>query len=91
MLGSRMQGLLLALAAVIAIAGTATPADAKKAAKATPLPAPTGVAPGYYLMSGNQIVSTQYQNLADCYKDLALIKHRMVPGSDTLACVHRTQ
>ena len=87
-----MKGLLLALAAVVAIAGAATPVAAKKPQKAsTPLPAPTGVAPGYYLMSGNQIVSQQYQNLGDCYKDLAQIKHRMVPGSDTLVCVHRTQ
>jgi hypothetical protein len=89
--GSHTKGLFLELAAIVAIGGTAAPVSAKKAAKATPLPAPTGVAPGYYLMSGNQIVSPQYQNLAECYKDLALIKHRMVPGSDTLACVHRTQ
>jgi hypothetical protein len=90
---SPTKGLLLVVAAVIAIAGTSAPGDAKKKPHPALTPVPGisgGVAPGYYLMWGHTIVSPAYENLGQCYKDLAQYKQRLAPGSDTLVCVHRT-
>ena len=81
--------LLLVVAALAAIIVTAAPAAARKA-KPSPTPVPN-IIPGYYLMLGNQIVSQRYTDLPACLKDLNEAKHRMVPGSDMIACVHRTQ
>jgi hypothetical protein len=92
-----MQGhglkLLLVVAAFAAIAGTAAPAAAKKAkSQASPTPvAQPNIVPGYYLMLANQIVSPRYPDLPSCLKDLNDVKHRMVPGSDMMACAHRIQ
>jgi hypothetical protein len=91
-----LKGFLLVAGAVAVLAGSVLPADAHKKQKASSSPAPvmpaasTGTGPlGYYLMSGNQIVSPAYENLGACYKDLTKVKQRMVPGSDTLVCVYR--
>jgi len=84
----RLKGLLLVVAAIVAIAGTATPAAARKQ-KAAATPAPTPGPLAYYLMSGNVIVSPPYVNLVDCNKDLNQAKHNMVPLSDTLVCAYR--
>ena len=91
-----MQGryvkLLLVVAAFAAIAGTPAPAAAKKKPKPSPTPvAQPNVVPGYYLMLGNQIVSPRYADLPSCLKDLNDVKRRMLPGSDQMACAHRTQ
>ena len=87
----RLASLLVAVA-FVAIAGTTAPAVAKKRAKPSPSPvAQPNIAPGYYLMLGNQIVSPRYSGLPACLKDLSDAKHRLVPGSDMIACVHRTQ
>jgi hypothetical protein len=74
---------LLALAAVV-------PGQRNNQPTPTPIfvpPPPKGL--GYYLMSGNRIVSQPFANVSDCFKTLAKIKATMQPGTDTLVCVHR--
>lgn len=86
----RLSSLLVA-AAFVAVAGTTALAHAKHA-KPSPTPvAQPNIVPGYYLMLGNQLVSPRYPDLPTCLKDLNDAKHRLVPGSDMMACVHRTQ
>lgn len=87
----RGSNLPFVVAALLAIAGTTAPALAKHV-KPTPTPVPQpNILPGYYLMLGNQLVSPRYPDLPTCLKDLNDAKHRLVPGSDMMACVHRTQ
>jgi hypothetical protein len=74
---------LLALAAVV-------PGQRNNMATPAPVfaaPPPKGL--GYYLMSGNRIVSQPFGNVSDCFKTLAKIKATLQPGTDTLVCVHR--
>jgi hypothetical protein len=87
-----MHRVVLAAVVLLALATVSAPAATRKAKSiATPVPGPAAPSGpmGYYLMQGNIIISQPYQNVADCYKDLAAVKKSLQPGTDTVVCVHR--